>query len=216
MKPYSVVLADDHPLMREGLRMILSTSPMIKVLGEAGDGLELLKLLGEVSPDMIILDVSMPNLRGLEAISEIKAIYPNMKILMLSMHRNVEYLNEAISSGANGYLLKEDAHHELFSAIERISQGKKYMSPRFAEDLADEWMNSRSGEVKSTYEVERLTTREKEILKLIAEGKTARQIAGMLFISNRTVEHHRHSVMKKIKAKKTADLIKYAVQKGYV
>ena len=131
MTPYSIVLADDHVLVRQGLRRILEGTAGLEVVGEANDGLELLDLLTRVNPHLVILDIFMPNLRGIEAIHEIKKIHPEVKILILTMHKDKEYLYLALSAGAKGYLLKEDADKQLFSAIEKVRQGKTYISPQF-------------------------------------------------------------------------------------
>jgi DNA-binding NarL/FixJ family response regulator len=216
MAPYHLVLADDHVLFRQGLERILEKKGDLEVVGEAGDGLELLNLLKKLTPHMIILDISMPNLRGLEAIHEIKGIYPEMKILILTMHKDKEYLHQAMSAGADGYLLKEDADTELFSAIEMVRLEKIYVSPHLANDLVDEWAKIRRGGSKPVSKPDHLTTREKEILKLIAEGKSSKEIADLLFISVRTAEHHRANMMVKLNVKKTADLVRYAIQKGYL
>jgi DNA-binding NarL/FixJ family response regulator len=202
MSRYRIVLADDHILLRTGLKSILEKMSGLEVVGEAGDGLELLKLLRKLKADIIILDISMPNLRGIEAIHEIKAIHPGLKTLILTMHKDKEYLHQAISAGADGYLLKEDADTELFSAIETVRKGKIYVSPHLANDLVDEWAKIRRGDAKPLSEPERLTTREKEILKLIAEGKSSKEIADLLCISVRIVEHHRANLMSKLNMKK--------------
>jgi len=215
MGRYRIILADDHVLLRTGLKSILGKTAGLEVVGEASNGLELLNLLRKLKADMIILDISMPNLRGIEAIHEIKAIHPEMRTLILTMHKDKEYLHQAIQAGADGYLLKEDADTELFSAIETIREGKIYISPHLSNDLVDEWAQIRRGNGRPVSEPERLTTREKEVLKLIAEGKSSKEIADLLSISVRTVEHHRVNIMKKLTLKKTADLVKYALQKGY-
>jgi DNA-binding NarL/FixJ family response regulator len=216
MEPIRIVLADDHILVRQGLRRILEEMADLEVIGEAGDGLELLKLLEKITPQMILLDISMPNLRGMEAIHEIKALHPETKILILTMHKDKEYLYQAVSAGANGYLLKEDADSELSTAIETIRRGKIYISPLLSKDLADDWAHTYRGKSKLPYEPDNLTTREREVLKMIAEGKSSKEIAELLFISVRTVERHRANLMDKLSLKKTADLVKYAIQKGYV
>jgi DNA-binding NarL/FixJ family response regulator len=215
MNPYRVILADDHTMFREGLKRILMEMSDVEVIGEAGCGLELLKILNELTPDMVVLDISMPSLRGIEAIHEIKAIRPDVKILILTMHDNTEYLHQAIVAGADGYLVKDDANKELFSAIERIRGGKNYVSPRFSEGLTEEWAKIRRGDI-SPSGPEPLTLREREVLKLIAEGKSSKEIGDLLFISGRTVERHRANIMEKLNLKKTADLVKYAIQKGYL
>lgn len=215
MGRYRIVLADDHLMLRQGLKRILAERKELEVIGEAGCGLELLKLLKSVTPDMVILDISMPGLRGLEAIHEIKAIHPEVKVLILTMHKEKEYLHQAISAGAQGYLLKEDADTELFSAIKAIRQERLYLSPVFSGDLPEEWAQTLRGKRMQPFE-ESLTLREREVLKLIAEGKTSREIADLLFISARTAERHRANIMDKLQIHKTADLVKYAIQKGYI
>jgi len=212
---YNIVLADDHALIREGLKKIVEGKADYKVIGEARDGLELLSLLKKLTPHLIILDISMPNLRGLEAIREIKTVHPAAKILVLTMHREQEYLFQAISAGANGYLLKEDSNGELIWAIEVIRQGKISLSSALSKELPEDWLQTLRHKQPVPLE-EPLTTRERQILKLIAEGKSAKEIADLLFISHRTAEHHRANIMEKLNMKKSADLVKYALKKGYI
>ena len=188
----------------------------LEVIGEAGDGLELIDLLNHSSPDMVILDISMPKLRGIEAIHEIKTIRPEVSILMLTMHKDKEYLYLALSAGAKGYLLKEDADKELFSAIEKIRQGKAYVSPYLSEELLDDLVHIGRREGKPSLETGPLTTREREVVKLIAEGRSSKEIGDLLSISVRTVDNHRANIMEKLNLKKTADLVKYAIKKGYI
>ncbi len=216
MQSYKILLADDHALFREGLKRILVEASDLEVIGEVADGLELLKTLSRVNPDMIMLDISMPNIRGIEAIKEIKTIHPDSKILVLTMHRDMEYLHQAIASGAHGYLLKEDADHELFLAIDKVKQGKIYVSPKLSEYLTEDWARIHRGEHEPASETEPLTTREREILKFVAEGKSNKEVASLLNISVRTVEHHRANIMDKLNLKNIAELIKYAIQKGYI
>jgi DNA-binding NarL/FixJ family response regulator len=204
MDRYRIVLADDHVLIRQGLGGLIRGEAGLEVIGEAGDGFELLSLLGRVTPHMVLLDISMPNLRGIEAVRAIKTKYPDVKILILTMHK--EYLHQALSAGADGYLLKEDADRDLFSAIENIRQGRVYLSPRLTGELPG----------KRVPASEPLSIREKEVLKLIAKGKSNKEIAETLFISVRTVESHRAHIMAKLSLKSTADLVKYAIQKGYI
>jgi len=211
-----IILADDHALMRQGLKRILSDIAGIEVVGEARDGLELLQMVNAVSCDLVILDISMPNLRGMEAIHEIKARCPDVKILVLTMHKESEYLRQAVSAGADGYLLKEDADTELFSAIEKIRKGKIFITQSLSEELTDDWARIKRGDAKPLANQEKLTLREKEVLKMIAEGKSSKEIASALFISTRTVDHHRANIMAKLNSKKTADLVKYAIEKGYL
>lgn len=211
MVPYRVVLADDHVLFRQGLKGILQGTADLDVVGEAGDGLELLNLLDQckVAPDLIILDISMPNLRGIEVIPEIRMIHPTVKVLIVTMHKDKEYLYQALSAGADGYFLKKDADAELFVAIEKIRKGGIYVSPYLSESV-DDWEQIRQGFRRPI-----LTTRERQVLKLIAEGKSNKETADLLSISVHTVERHRANIMNKLNVKGTADLVKYAIEKGY-
>jgi two-component system, NarL family, response regulator NreC len=214
MTPYSLVLADDHVLFRQGLRQIIERWAGLRVIGEAGDGLELLELLKGLAPNLVILDISMPNLRGIEAIHKVKAEHPSVKILVVTMHREKEYLAETMAAGASGYLLKDDPDTHLLAAIEKIRQGRVYVSPRLFDQLADLAVTGRGS--ARALAGERLTLREREILKLIAEGKTSKEVADLLCISHRTVEHHRASFMEKLNAKRVADVVKYAIARGYL
>ncbi|MBC7961564.1 MAG: response regulator transcription factor [Steroidobacteraceae bacterium] len=203
MENYRIVLADDHALFRQGLGKIIEGVADLEVTGEAGDGLELLSLLQTTVPHMVILDISMPRLRGIEAVREVKKRFPAVKVLVLTMYR--EYLHQALSAGAEGYLLKEDADRELFSAIDNIRQGRSYISPRLREELAD----------SEVLVPEPLSARETEVLNLIAGGKSNRDIAEILFISVRTVEAHRATILSKLNLRNTADLVRYAIEKGF-
>lgn len=213
MDGYRIVIADDHVLFRQGIKKILEEMDDIEIVGEANDGLELLNLLKKLTPHMVILDISMPNLRGIEATHEIKVINPAIKILILTMHKSKDYLYHAISAGAEGYVLKEDADTDLFSAIESIRKGKTYISPILSEELTDDLVQVCRG--KHKIPSDHLTPREREVIKLVAEGKTNKEIAHLLFVSVRTVEKHRANIMKKAKLKTTSELIRYAIEKGY-
>ncbi len=215
MNSYRIILADDHVMLREGLKRILSERTDLEVIGEAGDGLELLNLLKRMIPHLVILDITMPNLRGIEAIHEIKGSYPNIKILVLTMHNDEDYLCQTISAGAEGYLLKKDADKELFSAIDKLRQGKIYISPHLADELTG-GLPVLCDVKHPSFESEQLTIREREIVKLIVEGKSSKDIADLLFISIRTVDSHRANIMQKLKLKKTVELVRYAIHKGYI
>lgn len=215
MSPYRIILADDHTLIRKGILRILKESSDLEVVGEAGDGIELLRLMNTVTPDLVILDISMPNLRGIEALGEIKVLHPDVKVLILTMHKDRDFLNQAISGGADGYLLKEDAEGEIFSAIETIRQRKIYISPSLSGELKEDWVSMCRGHQRLP-SVETLTTREREIVKLIAEGRSNKEIADLLSISVHTAERHRANIMAKLNLKKTADLVKYAIRKGFI
>ena len=211
MSDYRVILADDHTLFRSGVKRILEEVPEIEVMGEAADGLQLLTLLKEMTPDLVILDISMPKMRGLEAIQEIKASYPQVQVLILTMHKNAEYLSYALGAGAAGFLLKQDADPELIEAITTIRQGRTYLSPAISEVVPDLIRRQKpDGTPKDL-----LTHREREILKLLVEGKSSREIGELLYISLRTVQNHRANIMKKLKVRGITDLVKYAVHKGY-
>jgi len=212
MESYQIILADDHKMFRQGVRKIIDETDDLEVIGEADDGLELLELLKKLSPQMVILDISMPKMRGVEATREIKIIDPGIKILILTMHRNKELLYHCFSAGAEGYLLKEDTDTELFSAVDAIRRGRSYVSPILSLDLADDLTRIYSGR---QHPLERLTLREREVLTLISEGKSRKEIAESLYISVHTVGHHRTNIMRKLQMKKTAELVKYAVRKGY-
>jgi len=214
--PFSILLADDHTMFRRGVRKIIQGIVGTEVVGEAGDGFELLELLKKTSPHLVIMDISMPNLRGLEATREVKIINPAVKVLILTMHKEKEYLYHAFSAGAEGYLLKEDADSELLSAIDTLRRGGTYISPLLSSQLADLFMQkTRPSAEQLAFPGELLTNRERQIIKLIAEGKSSKEMADLLFISNRTVQHHRANIMRKLNIKKIADLVKYAIQKGY-
>ena len=214
MSPYRIVLADDHVLVRQGFRRILTGVGDLEVVGEASDGLDLLDLLHHVKPHLVVLDIFMPNLRGIEAIHEIKKIHSDVDVLILTMHKDKEYLYLALSAGAKGYLLKEDADKELFSAIKKVRQGKTYISPYFSEGVADDLVQIGRG--KTVLDIDPLTPREREVLKMIAEGKSSKEIANLLSISAFTVNNHRASIMEKLKLNKATDLVKYAIRKGYI
>lgn len=210
---YRIVLADDHVIVRQGIRRTIEEVPGLKVVGEASDGLELLKIVKELEPHMVVLDISMPNLRGIEATRELKRTAPHVKVLMLTMHRDKELVYHAVSAGADGYLLKEDSDTALVSAIGMIRQGRIYLSPLFSKEWPENWPERIRKDQRPPFE--HLTTREREVLKLVAEGKSSREIANFLFISSRTVENHRANIMNKLGVNKTADLVKYAVRKRY-
>lgn len=208
MNPYTIVLADDHALFRGGVKRIIKEHADLEVIGEAGDGLELLQVLKKSNPNMVILDISMPNLQGLEATREIKKIYPHMRILLLTMHKKKEFIQKGIAGGADGFLLKEEADEVLLHAILAIRQGKKFISPLLSQEVAELLLGEKKPEL--------LSTREKEVLHLLANGKSVKDIADLLFISTHTVRRHRENIMKKLNLKGMIDLLKYAFAEGYI
>lgn len=214
MAKTKIVLADDHVLIRQGLKKLIEENKSLEVVAEAGDGLELLDVLDTLVPDLIILDISMPQLRGIEVINEAKRLCPKVKILMITMHKSEQYFLCAMSAGADGYLLKEDSDSELLTAIDRVMHEDLYISPHLLEEFSDDLI--RSYREKGIFPCETLTNREIEVLKLVAEGLTSKEIAELLSISIRTVEHHRANLLKKLNLKNTADLIKHAIQNGFI
>ncbi len=209
-----IFIADDHTIIRDGLRRIIEEVHGYKVVGETGDGLQILPLIRKLKPDIILLDISMPNLRGIEAIHKIRKVDKKVKILVLTMHKNEDYVYECFISGAQGYILKDDAATELMFAIESIKRNKTYVSPSFSSDVIKNLVKRSSTKRGSSFGV--LTQREREVLKLIAEGKTSKRAAKLLGISPRTVEHHRLSIMRKLGVSNTARLIRYAIENGLV
>jgi DNA-binding NarL/FixJ family response regulator len=207
MGSYNIVLADDHAMFREGIRKIIERIEEAVISGEASDGLELLELLKESCPDLVILDISMPNLRGLEAIREIKKNYPKVRILVLTMHRKKEFIRKALADGADGFLLKEDPAGELIRAVLAIKKGGKYLSQLITSDLISL--------TREPDQIDILTSREREVLTLLAEGKKNREIAATLFISVNTVRRHRYNIMEKLNLDNLADLLKYAISQNY-
>lgn len=213
MIPFRILLADDHAMFRQGVRRLLEEIPGVEVVGEAGDGLELLQLLKRLAPHLIVLDLSMPRLRGVEALYEIKSSCPAAKVLVLTMHKEREYLYHALKAGAEGFLVKEDAVEELQAAVKALRRGNKYFSPRMAPEIQEMLAEEFQGRRRGAEEV--LSLREKQVLKLIAEGKSSKEIADLLFISQRTVHNHRNNILRKLKLKRITDLVRYAVEKGY-
>jgi DNA-binding NarL/FixJ family response regulator len=206
--PYNIVLADDHVLFRRGVKKILEEVDGLEVVGEANDGLELLKLLKQKDPALVLLDISMPNLRGLEAAREIKRLYPRVKILLLTMHKTKKFLQQALEAGVDGFLVKEDADRELLQTVQAIKSGGKFFSPLLSVHLAELALQKDKADP--------LSQREKEVAKLLAEGKSSKEIAELLFISLFTVRRHRVNIMRKLELKGLADLVRYAVEQGYI
>ena len=213
MKAYTIVLADDHAMLREGIKTIINDTGDLEVVGEARDGMMLLKLLKQVRPDMVILDVSMPKLRGIEAAGEIQKQFPEIAILFLSMHRSREYLQKALAAGARGYVVKEDSGRDLIRAIRKIRRGGSYLSPMMMKALADDPL-AVFGKTRKRG-ADPLTPRQRQILQLIADGRTSREIAELLFISIHTVHNHRKNIRQKLSIHRNADLVKYALKHGY-
>jgi DNA-binding NarL/FixJ family response regulator len=213
MRDYRIILADDHTMMRQGIKRMIDAVAGIAVIGEVGDGLQLLKMLNKTVPDMVILDISMPGLRGIEAAREIHSLYPEIHILMLSMHKSEDFLSMSLEAGAKGYLLKEDSGDELLQAIDQIRRGKTYLSRKLASKFPSAIISICQGDFKAAPDP--LTPRERQVLQMIAEGHTDRQISDRLCISVRTVHRHHANIRSKLNLKRTADLVRYAISQGY-
>jgi DNA-binding NarL/FixJ family response regulator len=208
-----VVIADDHRLVRDGLIKILEGCDDIQVVAEASNGLEALKKVSELVPDVILLDISMPKLSGMEVARRLKKESPNTRIVILTMHEEEEYSLKMIRAGVSGYLLKDSAAAEVINAIRSTHAGKAFFSPQISKMLAENYREIAPGE-EDPYD--RLNDREREILQLIAEGHPNKEIAEMLFISPKTVDNHRTNLMRKLNIHTTADLVRWATKKGLV
>lgn len=207
----TIILVDDHPIVRQGLRHLLEGEPEFEVLGEAGDGVEALLLAERLKPNILIVDMMMPGLNGLEVLRQIKQISPDTRTIVLSMQSADAYVIEALKHGAAGYVLKETGPSELVNAVREVIQGNQYLSAKLSERL--QISERKIMDIPSdTYET--LTVREREILQMTAEGRTSREIGDKLMISPRTVEIHRSNFMNKLGIKNQADLIRFAIKRG--
>ena len=194
---HRIVIAEDHTILREGLRALLASDPEFDVVGEAEDGLDAIKSVKSLTPDVVIMDLSMPKMNGVAAIKEIKRVTPNTKIVVLTVHKNEEYILAAFQAGSDGYVLKYAGHEELVSAIRTVLKGQPYLSPAVSAVVLEAYLDGQKG-LSSQSPFRMLTNRETEVLKLIAEGYRNRQIADLLGISVKTVERHRANLMKKL------------------
>jgi DNA-binding NarL/FixJ family response regulator len=214
-KNIKIVLAEDHTILREGLKALLSSDPQFDIIGEASDGREAVRCVEKFGPDLILMDLSMPRMSGMEAIREIKRRYPETRIIALTVHKTDEYLHTTLQAGADGYVLKDATHAELVLAIKNVMKGKSYLSPGVSEKVIDGYLEGKEN-VMPDSPWETLSPREREVLKLIAEGYKNKEIAGDLCISLKTVEKHRANLMKKLDLHNAAALTVYAMQKGLV
>jgi len=210
-----IVIAEDHTILREGLRSLLSSNPSFEIVGEAEDGREAIKCVEKFKPDLILTDLSMPRMNGMEAIKEIKRESPTTKVLVLTVHRAEEYILATFRAGADGYLLKDSTHAELVMAVKKVLSGKHYISPEISEKVIEGYLDGRRTlKTKSSWET--LTQREREILKLIAEGYKNKGIADDLCISVKTVEKHRANLMEKLDLHSIQALTAFAIERGLV
>jgi two-component system, NarL family, response regulator NreC len=210
-----IVLADDHTILREGLRALLSADPNFDIVGEAEDGREAVRCVEKLGPDLLLMDLSMPRMSGMDAISEIKKRFPETKIIALTVHKTEEYLLATLQAGADGYVLKDATHDELVMAIHNVMAGKPYLSPGISEKVIEGYLEGKEGRL-SVSSWQKLSQREREVLKLIAEDYKNKEIAEDLCISLKTVEKHRANLMKKLDLHNAAGLTVYAMGKGLV
>ena len=208
-----IVIAEDHTILREGLRSLLSSEPELRVVGEAKDGREAIRRVEQLEPDLILMDLSMPRMNGVEAIREIKNRIPETRVLALTVHKAEEFVLEVLQAGADGYVLKDASSRELVMAIRSVLGGQRYLSPAVSQLVIEGYLAGRQ-----TYESpwDTLTKREREILKLIAEGHKNKEIADYLCISVKTVEKHRANLMKKLDLHSAAALTAYAMERGLI
>jgi DNA-binding NarL/FixJ family response regulator len=209
----SVYLADDHRIMRDGLRTLIEARPGLRVVGESGDGRAAVREVARLKPDVVLMDIAMPGLNGIEAAREIRRRCPATEIVMLSMHHTTEHVYRALESGAKGYLLKECAGSEVIEAIHAAKAGKRYLSSKISEPEVDAVMKRRD-EGKTASPLDRLSPREREILQLVVEGRSSAAIAKIVFLSPKTVETYRSRLMKKLGVDDLPSLIRYAVANG--
>ena len=210
-----IIVADDHTVVRKGLRMLLETQPDFTVVSDAADGRETVAMAEQYLPDVIVMDVAMPGMNGIEAARQISAKHPQIAIVFLSMHLDEAYVLKALKSGARAYLLKDSAEYDLINAIKAVHQGKAFFSPAISKMLVEDYMHQmRERDVEDSYEL--LTTREREVLQLLAEGKSNKEVAGVLNLSLYTVETHRSNIFQKLNLHSSAELILYAVRKGVI
>ncbi len=211
--PIKVLLVDDHRLVREGLSSLLASYENIKVIGEASDGRKAVRLAENLQPDVIVMDIAMEGLNGIEATKQIIDSCPNCRVVILSMHDTSEYIHNSFRAGATGYLLKESAGQEVVEAITVVARGRKYLSPRLSETLAEELLYDEK-RIRSGGPIHSLSPREREIIQLVVEGKSSSQIATTLFLSAKTIETYRSRLMKKLDTPNIPALVKFAIKHG--
>lgn len=215
MKKIKVIIADDHTIVRKGLCALLDGENDIDVIGEAENGREAIKQVEKLMPDVVLLDISMPGLNGLETTRQLKKKFPKIRIIILTMHDNEEYIFETLRAGASGYLVKRSAPNELISAIKAVCRGGSFLSPSISKRVIETYVRGANRE-DSDEAYDKLTDREREVLQLIAEGKLNREIAELLHISVKTVESHRAHIVEKLNIRNTAKLTQYAIRKGII
>jgi two-component system response regulator NreC len=213
---YRVLIAEDHTLLRAGLRALLQEDPTLEIVGEADNGRDAVRAIGMLNPHLVLMDLSMPGMNGIEAITDIKCRYPGIRVLVLTIHKTDEYIHESLRAGADGYILKDATHDELRVAIRAILNGKIYLSPDISSNVINGYLGQGRDDRTATSLWDTLTHREREVLKLVAEGHPNRYIAEYLCLSVKTVEKHRSNLMKKLDLHNASTLTAYAIEKGLV
>jgi DNA-binding NarL/FixJ family response regulator len=214
MSKIRVLLAEDHTVVRQGLRKILETDPDVEIVGEVGDGRSAVESAKQLKPTVVVIDVGLPGLNGIEATNRITKSANGVSVLILSMHSDDVYVRQSLNAGARGYLLKDSEDLDLIKAVKSLAQGGSYFSPAVSKMLLEGYLTGTGTEVRDT--LSRLTGREREVLQLISEGKTNKEIATILVLSVNTVESHRKHVMEKLDLHNTAEIVRFAVRKGIV
>jgi two-component system response regulator NreC len=210
MKKLRILLADDHAVVRQGFRLILSKEPDMEIVGEAGNGREAIELAERLQPDVVVMDVAMPELNGIEATRRLGASAPRARVLALSMHKDSVYVREILRAGARGYLLKDAIDRDLLLAVRAVGRGEGYLSPGVSEAVLSDYRRH------VTNSIDLLTSREREVLQMIAEGKTNKEIASLLNLSIYTVDAHRGRIMEKLNLHSINELVRFAVRNGLV
>jgi len=210
MKRIRILLADDHAVVRQGFKMILSSQPDMEIVGEAGNGREAVELAENLKPDVVVMDVAMPELNGIEATRRLAASVPHARVVALSMHKDNVYVREILRAGARGYLLKDSVAADLVSAIRAVAQGEGYISPAVSDAVLDDYRKH------VTNPIDLLSSREREVLQMLAEGKTNKEIAAILNLSVYTVDAHRGRIMEKLNVHSINELVRFAVRNGLI
>jgi DNA-binding NarL/FixJ family response regulator len=215
MKTIRILLADDHTVVRKGLRLLLESQPDFEVVADAADGRDAVSLAAQHTPDVVVMDVAMPNLNGIEAARQITARLPRTAVVFLSMHSDEGYVLKALKSGARGYLLKDSAEQDLVNAVIAVNEGKAFFSPAISKMLVEDYMRQmQDRDTEDSYDL--LTTREREVLQLLAEGRSNKEVASILNLSLHTVDTHRGNILQKLGLHSGAELILYAIRKGVI
>ena len=210
MKRIRILLADDHAVVRQGFKMILAAQPDMEIVGEAANGREAVELAEQLRPDVVVMDVSMPELNGIEATRRLASLVPRARVVALSMHKDSVYVREILHAGARGYLLKDSGAADLVAAIRAVASGESYLSPAVSGAVLDDYRRH------ATNPIDLLTSREREVLQMLAEGKTNKEIAGVLNLSVYTVDAHRGRIMEKLNLHSIGELVRFAVRNGLI